>query len=398
MARTGISIKVSNTVLGSPPQVNANSMLVVVGATATTGSAMPFTLNTPFMLQSADDLTTLGITATNNRDVYNQVNDFYAPMPGVSTSGTILWLVGMAKGDDLTTWLTSWVMATVKNGFQYRPRNILISYDPTTAGDTVADLQKMIDDLYSEGFSTCIVTSGNLINGAVSAAATTLPDLSTLKAGMVGTVIITNRQQDRACVGAIGGWMSTLSVGTSVGDTSLQAFGDSLYFLDGTSASGTINWINTPCSSVSTIVLNTLGDKQYIFARTRPPRNGLWLNDGATAEDPATALSTLEAARTIAAIVDDARAFFTPYINSKVPVNADGDIQPTYKQVVLDNARSAVLQPYIDSGDISDGRISLKALNNDMVGTRTWEVTIEILPASTLRWVNGYVFYVKSLT
>ena len=32
-----------------------------------------------------------------------------------------------------------------------------------------------------------------------------------------------------------------------------------------------------------------------------------------------------------------------------------------------------------------------------MIGTRTWEVTLEILDAPTLRWIDGKVFYVKSL-
>ena len=143
--------------------------------------------------------------------------------------------------------------------------------------------------------------------------------------------------------------------------------------------------------------LEGLGEKGYLFTRTRPPRNGLWWNDGATLNSPQNALSTLEAARTICAIADDLQSFFVPYINSRVPVSNTGDIQSTYKQVVLDNARATVIQKYIESGDISDARINLVAKDNDMVGTRTWEVSLAILPAPTLRWVDGYVFYVKTL-
>ena len=108
-------------------------------------------------------------------------------------------------------------------------------------------------------------------------------------------------------------------------------------------------------------------------------------------------MSTLEAARTICAMADDLQSFFVPYINTRVPVTSTGDIQSAYKQVVLDNARAAVVQKYIESGDISDARINLVAKDNDMIGTRTWEVTLSILPAPTLRWIDGYVFYVKSL-
>lgn len=389
MARTGISIQVNNTVLGRPPRVDSNSMLVVVGAVPVTTGTLAFALDTPYMLQSADDLDTLRITEANNPDVYRQVNDYYA-----RSSGSILWLVGVSETKGIIESIPDYVRATVVNGFQYRPRQIGVS---TKQSDVVVPglLQEVIDGLYPEGFSTVGIVGGQRIDGPISTAYAKLPDLSTLKSGMVGTVIVTNRQNDRPCVGLTLGYMSSLSVGTSIGDASLDSLGDSFFYVDYDSSGST--YVNTPCAKVSLSVVNTLGDKQYIFTRTRPPRNGLWFNDGATAEDATTALSTLEAARTIASMVDELRSFFTPYINNRIPVNRDGDIQSTYKQVVLDNARSSVIVPYIENGDISDARVSLKAQGNDMVGTRTWEVTLEILPAPTLRWINGYVFYVKSL-
>jgi len=62
----------------------------------------------------------------------------------------------------------------------------------------------------------------------------------------------------------------------------------------------------------------------------------------------------------------------------------------------MSNARVSVINRYVESGDISDARVSLRAKDNDFAGTRTFEVSLEILPALTLRWTNGYVFYVKS--
>lgn len=392
MARTGIAIKVSNTVLGSPPKVDSNSMLIVVGATAVTTGAMAFSLDIPYMLQAADDLKTLDITESNNPHVYRQVNDYYA-----KNAGSILWLVGTAHTNAEVTSdvIVDYVRDTVVQGFQYRPRQWAVSFDSdATETFDYAQLQTAIDTLYNEGFSTVGIIGALRINGAIAVSYNTLPDLSTKAAPMIGTVIVTNRQGDRPCVGFTLGYMASLSVGTSIGDASLPSLGDSFYYID---HNGTGDYINTSCAKVSLGCVNVLGDKQYIFTRTRPPRNGLWFNDGGTAEDATTALSTLEAGRTIASLVDELRSFFTPYINNKIPVNKDGDIQSTYKQVVLDNARSSIIRPYIESGDISDAQISLKARNDDMVGTRTWEVTLAILPAPTLRWIDGYVFYVKSL-
>lgn len=395
MARTGISIIVSNTTVGEDAQVNANTMLVVVGAKAASGGSIQFTLGTPYMLQSADELETLGITAENNAELYKQVNDFYAPMSGVNNSGTILWIVGLAvPNSGVAEDLAEWVRTTVKGGFQYRPRNLVISADPTDENIAQSDIQAVIDELYTEGFATvCILGEAQLPEGAITTTYSSIDDLSTENAPMVGTVIVTNVLEGRACVGAVAGLKVSLDLGRSIGDGTLQSFSDSLYYID----KSTSAYVNTPCASVPLAVVNTLGDKQYIFARTRPPKNGLWFNDGATAAEATTSLSTLEAATVIASMVDDLRSFLTPYINTKVPCKANGDIDPTYKQVVIDNARSSVITPYIESGAISDAQITINAKNNDMIGTRTWEVTLRILDAPTLRWIDGKVFYVSSL-
>lgn len=396
MARTGISILVANTTVGNSQPVNTNTLLVVVGATAPSGGSLQFELDTPYMIQSADELETLlGVTKDNNADLYKQVNDFYAPMSGVNNSGTILWVVGTnSPNTGVTDKLADWVRATVTSGFQYRPRNIVISTDPAVGGIAQSDVQTVIDELYTEGFATvCFLAEAKLPEGAITTIYSSLPDLSSENAPAVGTCIVTNALKGRACVGALSGLHVSVSLGTSVGDAGLQAFADSLWYIDKSSDV----YVNTPCASVPLVVVNTLGDKQYIFARTRPPKNGLWWNDGATAAEATTSLSTIEASAVIAAMVDDLREFLTPYINSKVPCKANGDIDPTYKQVVIDNARSSVIAPYVEDGVISDARITINAQNNDMIGTRTWEVTLEILDAPTLRWIDGKVFYVKSL-
>ena len=395
MARTGFSVNVSNTVMGTPPSVNANTMLIVPG-TATTGSTFPIALDTPVLFKSTDDLATHGVTEEGNPEVYRHVTGFYNPTAEVDNTGTYLWVVvvGTNGTSTIPTKLPGYVRATVVNGFQYRPRQIIIA-NPISKS-ALADYQSAIMSMYDEGFSTCAIIAGDnfMPEGAIDTSVSTLDDLSTKKAGMIGVVIFTDKQSAVACTGKVGGWMASLSVGTSIGDTSLPAFGESLYMVDQGSAS---EYINTPCAQLSLDTINAIGDKQYIFPRTRPPKNGLWLNDGATAEDPLTALSTLEAARTIAAMVDDLRAFYTPYINGRVPIDANGRTQSSYVDVVTSLAREKVIVPYIDSGDISDARITQTDLNDDFSGTRTWQVSLEILPAPTLRWVNSFVFYVKKL-
>lgn len=398
MARTGININISNTVLAPPASANSNSMLIVVGAKATSAvsGTVAFELGMPYKLTSANDLANYGITEADNKDLYEQVNDFYQPKAYVNNSGTILWIVGLADyTSKIEDKLPLWVKYTTVGGNEYRPRQILISNDPTkmTSAPDVTKLQAAVMKMYAQAFSTCIITDVGVITGNISE----LEDLSTKASGMVGVVTFTKRQGSRAAVGAVGGWVSTLSVGTSMGDGSLSAFGTDLFFVDGAVSDSTVTWANSPCASASQATIDALSDKQYIFPISRPPENGLWINDGSTAEDSSTALCTIEAARTIASVVDDLRAFFNKYLNTKIPTSKSGDIQSTFKQVMLDAARASVIQPYIDSGDISDATIQIVAKNNDMQGTRTLEVTLGIQQAITLRWVEGFVFYVKSV-
>lgn len=397
MARTGIKIQVKNTTLGGVPDVNANALLVVRNPTVDSEAEMPFTDGEFFMLRSPDDLETLGLNLpANNPALIAQVNDFYYPTSEVSNVGTILWLYGGRMEDErilgpLLDALGS-LNQTVVDGFEYRPRQVLYledvaSGDVTSLTNVLSSLNTAVRTAWDEGFTINVVVSINLADETVNS----LPDLSEVDAPFVGVLVseYTENNRPTPALGLLGGYMAHLPVGTSIGDVSLPPIMKVMCITDTN---------RTPAATLTMSDVEMLGEKQYIFARTRPPKNGLWFNDGATAADPSTALSSLEAVRTLGAIVDDLRLFFTSYINSKVPVTSNGDIQPAYKQVVLDNAFAKVLAPYIESGDISDARLSLVAKNNDMVGTRTWEVSLSILPAPTLRWIDGFVFYVKNLS
>ena len=405
MAKTGININVKNTVLGNVPRVNSNSMLIIIGSNSNTDGDVAFDLDTPYLLRSASDLKTLGFMPNQNcYETYVQVSEYFS-----RAGNSLLWLVGASDVAAVLNNLEDWVRATVVNGFQYRPRQIgFVSrsdatieteyYNPSSSYFFCDpdNLTVALKNLYSEGFSTVAIMDAYFQDNVENAS--NFENLVNYEAPFVGAVCVTNRQGGKACIGLTLGYMASLSVGTSIGDASLPPFSTNFYFTDLEVSNGEINdYIHTICSKVSPNVIEELSEKGYIFMRTRPPRNGLWFNDGATCASPDTALSTLEAGRTLASMVDDLRSFFTPYINNRVPVDSNGDIQATYKQVVLDAARSKVVMPYIESGDISDARISLKAQDNDMIGSRTWEVTLEILPAPTLRWIEGFVFYVKSL-
>lgn len=429
MAKTGIKIKTVDTVLGTSISVNKNSALIF-DALCVTPQGTKFRQDVLHKLTSVQGLEALGVTKENNPIVYEQVSDFYHPSSFIDNTGTVLW-IGFVSSDAMlqeaasdSVYPHNLILQSTAVSFDERPRQIGFVFSYNFDGDTFyedpsnqvrivrSELATLSDDYdiravgvfnyvcitdiwedSDEGFLAqfpSALTSGT-VAPFVAVSITGKNYLSTRKPGY--NVV-------EPTIGLTLGFLSSVSVGTSIGDGSLPAMTTPLYlyaFSPSESTDGAYPTACTSCSSLSKVVCDALGEKQYLFARTRPPRNGLWWNDGATVNDPDNALSTLEAARTICSMADDLQSFFVPYINSKVPVNEKGDIRSDYKQVVLDNAQAAVIQKYIESGDISDARINLVAKDNDMIGTRTWEVTLSILPAPTLRWIDGYVFYVKSL-
>lgn len=431
MAKTGIKINVSNTTFAGVPKVNENSILFFLGVDSTK-------LKTSVLaeVRSAEEfkqkmLISQQALTEDDKAIIKQVEDYFNPTPTISNNGKLLWVYLVNKDSmyfydhsveepvtiskaDLAALLSQVIRETVADGFENRPRQMLISSGKNISNTvspyfedtgyssipTIEVAQLVITNLFEEGFSMVAITSSTTGGySPISVSQAGGNDYLTIgsnqtDAPFVANCIVTDKTGEVAAIAKAGGYLVTKSIGTSIGDTSFESFASEMYLL--TSYEGEAG-SSVPVSSLPLSVVNAIGEKNYLFCRTRAPRNGLWWNDGATCADSATALSTLEAGRTIAAIVDDLREFFTSFINTRVPVADNGDIQPTYKQVVLDSAFAQVIQPYIDSGDISNARIELKALNDNMVESRTWEIKVSILPAPTLRWIEGFVFYVKSL-
>lgn len=414
MAKTGINIQVSNTTFAGVPKVNENSILFYGdeedrGVDVAVRSVSDFEAKTGIKADSTEPW---------KKNLHKQVSGYYNPTNTISNNGKLLWVktfvvtiggIDPISESDFIATVEDAVMRTVEDGFENRPRQILmvIPYTvwATSAGGAeyipAEALQTAISNLYAEGVATVGIIGGTsypVVLDVDTGEIASVVNLSAYNCPQVAFVGVSDNAEAGAepIVGRVGGYIINKSVGTSIGDASAEPFDTKLYVLT------TDNGLNEPaahldCASLAKEVIEELGSKQWLFTRTRPPRNGLWWNDGATCADSATALSTLEAGRTIASITDDLREFFTYYINTRVPVADNGDIEPTYKQVVIDAAMSKVIQPYISSGDISNARIELKALNDNMVESRTWEVKLSILPAPTLRWVDAYVFYVKTL-
>lgn len=399
MARTGIKIQISDSVLGAPLDVNATTMIF----SSEVGSPQDVISG-----RSLDELHSKGLNVSHA--LYKAAQQYFNPSPTVNLDGNLLWVCGDIDVMNSKDNICEAVRKTVANSFDERPRQLVFlarggedygfgGVDKTVAEDVI---QAAISQLATEGIRVVAIVATPLNGGEgdedINSTIANADDVTKWNAPFVAVCPMSTSTLSQEVFGAVyvASTLATTSVGTSIGDGGLSAI-QTPSILAVESDFGTMAQ-SVDVRTLSLAQVDMLGEKGYLFTRTRPPRNGLWWNDGATCNDPANALSSLEACRTICALADALQAFFVPYINTRVPVDNNGNIQSTYKQVVLDAARASVIQPYIDSGDISDARIDLVAKDNDFIGTRTWEVTLSVLPASTLRWINGYVFYVKNLS
>ena len=401
MAKTGIKITTTDTVLGASIDVNTTSM--IIGSDGMFSSSSGLGGGDAISGRSYEELVRKGLAEDTVLAYF--VKTYFSTDGEIDLTGNLLW-VGQAESEYE---LKEAIRATTVKSFAERPRQVCIAYaigaDNSSANTGLTSpqtLSSVLADLAHEGIRCVAVTSTRLENESVSLLEALENNGYPLEGSpFVALNIMGEQPEEFASTDVMTGAaiavrdLAALSVGTSIGDGGRAPMQNLVGIPINNGESDASETINV--KSLTQAELDALGAAQVHFTRTRPPRNGVWWNDGATCNDPANALSTLEAARTICAMADDLQSFFVPYINTRVPVTSTGDIQSAYKQVVLDNARAAVVQKYIESGDISDARINLVAKDNDMIGTRTWEVTLSILPAPTLRWIDGYVFYVKSL-
>lgn len=402
MAKTGIKITTVDTVLGAPIDVNTTSM--IIGSSGMFSSTSGLGGGDVISGRSYEELVGKGLEEDTALAYF--VKTYFSTDGETDLTGNLLW-VGQAESADE---LKEAIRATTVKSFAERPRQICIAEavgsDSGTAStnlSTPEDVSQPLAELAQEGIRCVAVTSIRLdsvsydLAAALTDAGYPINDHPFVAVNIMGEQYSESFGDTDLMTGAAIAVrdLAALSVGTSIGDGGRAPMQNLVGIPINNGESDASKTINV--KSLTQAELDVLGEAQVLFTRTRPPRNGVWWNDGATCNDPKNALSTLEMARTICAMADDLQSFFVPYINTRVPVTSTGDIQSAYKQVVLDNARAVVVQKYIDNGDISDARINLVAKDNDMIGTRTWEVTLSILPAPTLRWIDGYVFYVNSL-
>lgn len=396
MARTGVTVKLQDTAIGTSSSNEGVAMLVLP-----VSSASPL-IDTPVLVASLEEAQKLAGYSTLDAGAKFQVSEFYSK----AGSGSKLWLTGYdSKGKGISaiqmpaikqvirqTTATLWDNRPRLIGFVY-PSNTAVpvsglAEDLTKSKGAIQNVQGLIQDMFAESYRMVAVLDAGRIGQDIN----NLPSGDTYNAYGVALALTTPDPTYTADVGRALGILAGINPAQSIGQMTLGSVSPVDYFVNATTANAASN-----VAVVYRSVIDDIGAKQYLFTRTRPGNSGVYYNDGATLNKSTNALSAIEFVRVANGVCDDAEYYFQQLINTQVPVTASGDIDAGYKSAILATFRSNYIQPRLSRGDASEIEVTLEAKDGNFVKSRAFAITIRILPNATLREAFITTFFVTSL-
>lgn len=425
MAKTGIYVSLSDSQIGNNQSDESIAMIFADAPAIST----TFLQDKAYMITGLQDAAALGITRewetgqldTSKSRLYTHIADFYAN----AGSGTKLWICGttftygasgsLSQASFYSGKVADAVMQTVENGYALRPRIFILCKGEKAAASTkytsstlncdydltdIAAFQTFLEDMSNDNsIRMCGIYDGAFLNPATTPIdVTKLTDASGINAPLVGYNITDIHGYGISSTGHVGGILSGRNIQASIGNVSLGSTVQKAYFTNVKNTTGSITYQSgTPVSQLNNAKNDIIGEKGYVFLRTRPMITGLFYNDGSTCNLSTNALSKLEMVRVGNAVCDDAQQFLTLYLNVNIPVESDGTILASYKSSMSSDFYSRYIQPRLNAGQASDIRVTFSEKDGNYVQSKAIQCTVEILPSPAMEQGYVNVFYVSSL-
>lgn len=425
MAKTGIYVSLSDSQIGNN-QSDESIAMIFADAPAISST---FLQDKAYLITGLQDAAALGITqeweteqlSSSGSRLYTHIADFYAN----AGSGTKLWICGttftygesgsLSQASFYSGKVADAVMQTVENGYALRPRIFILCKGEKAAASTkytssvlncdydltdIAAFQTFLVDMSNDNsIRMCGIYDGAFLNPATTPIDVTgLTDASGLNAPLVGYNITDIHGYGISSTGHVGGILSGRNIQASIGNVSLGSTVQKAYFTNVKNTTGSITYQSgTPVSQLNNAKNDIIGEKGYVFLRTRPMITGLFYNDGSTCNLSTNALSKLEMVRVGNAVCDDAQQFLTLYLNVNIPVESDGTILASYKSSMSSDFYSRYIQPRLNAGQASDIRVTFSEKDGNYVQSKAIQCTVEILPSPAMEQGYVNVFYVSSL-
>jgi len=313
-----VKINYLNGLIGTAPD-NQDGLLglVVLGATAVSTT---FVLGTPYRLVRPEDLTALGITATNNARIVELVKQFYAE----AEEGTPVYLIGF-EATSMTSVLDvdNGPMKGVLQALRGALRGLIVA-SASTATVTVEDgldpdvLTAMpkaqaladwaADNIYAPVF---VILEGRHFTSAADA-----PDLTALTYNRVGVFIgDTVKSSINACVGTLAGRIAAIPVQRNIGRVASGALAPVEMFIG-----------DAPVDQAMSVV-DALYAKGYICPRIYVGLSGFYFVDDSLATAKTDDYAHLTARRTIDKAARIAYLTMLQFMLDDIELNTDGTMQ-----------------------------------------------------------------------
>lgn len=313
-----VKINYLNGLIGTAPD-NQDGLLglVVLGATAVSTT---FVLGTPYRLVRPEDLTALGITATNNARIVELVKQFYAE----AEEGTPVYLIGfeatsMTSVLDVDNGPIKGVLQTLRGAL----RGLIVA-SASTATVTVEDgldpdvLTAMpkaqaladwaADNIYAPVF---VILEGRHFTSAADA-----PDLTALAYNRVGVFIgDTVTASINAAVGTLAGRIAAIPVQRNIGRVASGALAPVEMFIG-----------DAPVDQAMSVV-DALYAKGYICPRIYVGLSGFYFVDDSLATAKTDDYAHLTARRTIDKAARIAYLTMLQFMLDDIELNTDGTMQ-----------------------------------------------------------------------
>lgn len=425
MAKTGIYVSLSDSQIGNN-QSDESIAMIFADAPAISST---FLQDKAYLITGLQDAAALGITqeweteqlSSSGSRLYTHIADFYAN----AGSGTKLWICGttftygesgsLSQASFYSGKVADAVMQTVENGYALRPRIFILCKGEKASASTkytssvlncdydltdIAAFQTFLEDMSNDNsIRMCGIYDGAFLNPKTTPIdVTNLTDASGLNAPLVGYNITDIHGYGISSTGHVGGILSGRNIQASIGNVSLGSTVQKAYFTNVKNTTGSITYQSgTPVSQLNNAKNDIIGEKGYVFLRTRPMITGLFYNDGSTCNLSTNALSKLEMVRVGNAVCDDAQQFLTLYLNVNIPVESDGTILASYKSSMSSDFYSRYIQPRLNAGQASDIRVTFSEKDGNYVQSKAIQCTVEILPSPAMEQGYVNVFYVSSL-
>lgn len=376
-----VKIQFLNGQLGTVGESADGLLALIVGATAVSTT---FVLEKPYSIRSVDDLTALGVTASNNAALVKVVEDFYHE----AEEGTQVYIYGVATSEKVSDQfadndLRDKLIAPL-NG---KLRGILLcnigasetvssSILPDDIYDALPFAQEFAEDI-TEDYKAPIFVG---IEGIKFDASKDIEDLSTENYNRVFILIGDTTNTSHACMGTIAGRIASCAVQRNIGRVK-----------DG-SLFPTQMYIGAKTVEESESLIADLYDKGYITPRKYVGRSGYFFADDRMACKSTDDYAHLTARRVIDKAYRIAYDTLLDMLMDELEVNEDGTLQNAVAASWQQTVEDAINRQMTANGELSatdgEGCVCFIDPTQNVVSTSNIKVTLKVRPFGYARFVD----------